>query len=185
MDSVPYARVEAPRAPLYQRISLRMIVFGGLVLMLVGFPMYWYLDSAISGGVKDIGGGYKLVDLKAMSTFSFDQQRGTLEDIPRQWRELDGQKVVMYGEMWNALSAGNGQLGSFELCYSIAKCCFQGPPQVQHFVFSRPAPGRELYYYPNLVKVTGVLHVNVVRDPGANKISQIYQMDVENIEPAG
>jgi hypothetical protein len=161
-----------------------MIIFAAVVIVLVGFPMYVYLESAITGGIKDVGNGFKEVDLKAMSNFPLDQVRGTNEDIPKKWRDLEGQKVVLYGEMWQPFDAGDGTVKSFDLCYSIAKCCFSGPPQVQHFVKARVRPNRKVYYYSNLVKVVGVLHVNVVQDKDAGKISEVYQLDVEDIEPA-
>jgi hypothetical protein len=169
---------------LLDRINFRMIIFAAVVLVLVGFPVYVYLESAITGGIKDVGNGFKEVDLKAMSNFPFDQNRGTIEDIPKKWRELDGQKVVLYGEMWQPFEAGDGRVRSFDLCYSIAKCCFSGPPQVQHFVKANVAPGREVYAYPNLVKVVGVLHVNVVYDKDAGKVSQVYQLEVQDVQPA-
>jgi len=181
MSTVP--NYITPDMPVARRVNFRMIAFAAIVLLLVGFPVYVYLDSAISGGIKDVGGGFKEVNLKAMSDFTFDQMNGTGEDIPQKWRELDGQKVVLYGEMFQPLTATDGRVGQFELCYSIAKCCNTGQPLVQHFVHSRVPPNRNLYYYPNLVKVVGTLHVKVVRDNEANKVAQIYQMDVENIEP--
>jgi hypothetical protein len=175
----------APRAtPLLARINLRLIVFTGVVLLLIGFPVYVYVESAVTGGIKDIGNGFKQVDLKAMSNFPFDQANGTRDDIPAKWRQLDGQKVVVYGELWNSLDASDGRMHSFELCYSIAKCCFNGPPQVQHFVKATVVPGRNVYYAPNLVKVTGTLHVDVKKDPEAGKVTQVYRMDVEDVEPS-
>src|SRR4051794_8010963 len=165
------------------RITPQMIVFGLLVVGIIGGLVYIYLDSALSGGIKDIGNGFKQVDLKAMSLFSFDQENGTIDTIPKKWRDLDGQKVVLYGEIWQPLTAGDGRLGGFDLCYSIAKCCFTGPPQVQHFVKCRVVPDRVAYPYPNLVKVTGTLRVKVVRDNEAGKVGQVYGMDVEAVEP--
>jgi len=85
-------------------------VFLAVVALLVGYPVYVYLDSVITGGIKDVGNGFKEVDLKAMSTFPFDQQNGAVQDIPEKWRALDGQKVVLYGEMWEAFDAANGKL---------------------------------------------------------------------------
>ena len=166
--------------PLSERINVRMIVFAALLLVLIGVPMYWYLDAAISGGVKDAGGGYKEVDLKAMSNFLFDQTNGTIDDVPAQFRALDGQKVILYGEMWQPTSAGNS-IGSFELVYSIAKCCFSGPPQVQHFVKATVINGKEVGYYDGLVKVTGTLHVDVKK--GAGKVERVYELDVESVDP--
>ncbi|MBV8780190.1 MAG: hypothetical protein JO353_02225, partial [Phycisphaerae bacterium] len=141
-----------------------------------------YLNSVITGGIQDVGNGVKQVDLKAMSSFPLDQANGQLTDIPEKWRALDGQKVVLYGEMWQPMSTGDNNVKRFDLCYSIAKCCFTGPPLVQHFVQSTAVPGKSLNYYDNLVKVVGTLHVNVKHDQG--KVTSIYQLDVENIEPA-
>ena len=166
--------------PLSERINVRMIVFAALLFLLIGVPTYWYLDAAISGGVKDVGGGYKEVDLKAMSNFLFDQTSGTIEDVPKKWRELDGQKVILYGEMWQPTSAGNS-IGSFELVYSIAKCCFSGEPQVQHFVKATVVNGKEVGYYDGIVKVTGTLHVDVKK--GAGKVERVYELDVESVDP--
>src|SRR5687768_14568220 len=115
------------KPPLSERINVRMIVFAAVMLLLIGYPTYYYLDIALTGGVKDLGNGYKQVDLRAMSTFPFDQNNGTLDDVPEQWRALDDQKVVLYGEMYNDMSAGD-RLATFELVYSIAKCCLSGPP---------------------------------------------------------
>src|SRR5207249_8010328 len=62
----------AVKVPLSERINLRMIVFIGVIGFLVGYPIYVLIDAQVSGGVKNAANGYKLVDLKAMSTFEFD-----------------------------------------------------------------------------------------------------------------
>jgi hypothetical protein len=170
----------AIKVPLSDRINLRMIAFFGVLLVLIGYPVYIYLDSAVHGGIKDVGNGYKEVDLKAMSVFPFDQVNGTISDIPQKWRDLDGQKVIAYGEMWQSQSAGR-YVDRFQLCYSIAKCCFNGPPQVQHFVDCSAVKGTTLEDYSGLVKVSGTLHVKVTRD--MNKVDHVYWMDVDSVEP--
>jgi hypothetical protein len=169
----------AVKVPLSERINLRMIVFIGVIGFLVGYPIYILIDAQVSGGVKNAANGYKLVDLKAMSTFEFDQTNGTINDIPAKWRDLDGQKVILHGEMWSPSGAGN-TVDSFELCYSIAKCCFQGPPLVQHFVHAAPLKGAQLAYYSGQVEVKGILHVKVERDAG--KVSRIYSVEAESVD---
>jgi hypothetical protein len=159
--------IETPSAaaykpPLSQRINFRMIIFVGVLLALIGTPVYIYLDSIISGGVHNRG-DYLEVDLKAISTFPFDEKNGKITDIPKQWRELDGKRVVMDGEMWAPGSAAP-RINKFDLCYSIAKCCFNGPPQVQHFVKSTVVNNGRVPYYSGLVRVTGTLHVDVKKD---------------------
>jgi hypothetical protein len=178
----PSYKRRPPKVPFSERFNIRMLVFGLVMLMPIGYIVYDFLDQVITGGIKDIGNGYKLVDLKAMSNFPLDQVAGKQEDIPQKWRDLDGKHIVLYGEMWQPMSAGDDNVAAFDLCYSITKCCFNGPPQVQHFVRSRVVPGKSLSYYPNLVKVTGTLHVHLMQEAG--RVSSVYQMDVENIEPS-
>ena len=162
------------------RVTPRMVFFILVVLLLVGYPVYVFLESALTGGIRDRG-GYKEVDLKAMSLFHFDQESGTIEDVPQKWRELDGQKVKVVGEMWDPYSAGNQVVG-FQLVYSIAKCCFSGPPQIQHFVQARVVPGKSVGYDTGPVEVTGTLRVNVTRNE-LGKITGVYHLEVESARP--
>jgi hypothetical protein len=165
---------------LTERINVRMIIFAAVVLLIVGYPAWVYIDSEISNGIHNAGNGYKSVDLKQMSSFSFDQNVGRLEDIPQKWRDLNGQKVILVGEMW-APNAAGPTTDKFDLCYSIQKCCFSGPPQVQHFVNARPVKGLSPNFNTVLVQVKGTLHVNVKSEEG--KIASVYQLDVESVEP--
>lgn len=168
----------AAKVPWSGRINFRMIIFAAVVLALVGAPVYIYLDSRLSGGIKNHG-DYLEVDLKAMSNFPFDQINGTVNDIPQRFRDLDGKRVMVEGEIWAPNSAGN-DLRNFELVYSIAKCCFSGPPQIQHFVQSKPVKGT-IPYYSGLVRVVGTLHVNVQKAGG--QVSSVYQLQVESVDP--
>ena len=168
--------------PLTQRINVRMIVFAAVVLAILAFPVYWYLSVAMTGGIRDAGNGYKEVDLKAMSDFPFDQKYGTIEDVPPIYRALDGQKVILTGEMAPMQSAAP-EIDSFQLVYSVAKCCYSGEPQAQHFIYSTVQNGKKVPYYGGLVKVYGTLHVNVKKTEG--KVESVYQFDVEDVEPLG
>ncbi len=171
----------ALKRTVFQRINFRIIAFAAVVLGLVGFPVYLYVDSILSGGVHQRGDLLE-VDLKAMSNFPFDQADGTLNDIPPQWRALDGKRVLLYGEQWVPYSA-SPEISSFDLVYSITKCCFNGPPQVQHFVHSRTRPGLKVGYFSGLVRIVGVLRVNVTR--GEGKVTGVYELDVESVQPVG
>ncbi|HEX8521712.1 MAG TPA: hypothetical protein VF669_05595 [Tepidisphaeraceae bacterium] len=168
------------KPPLSQRINWRMIIFFLVIGTMIGYPLYQFVHEAVTGGITSAGNGYTHVELKAMSGFVFDQTAGSINDIPEKWRQLDGKKVIMEGEMWDSRGAGQ-EVSSFQLCYSIAKCCFSGPPQVQHFVNSRPMEGKSLNYYSGLVRVKGVLHVNVKKEAG--KVQSVFEMDVESVEP--
>lgn len=164
-------------------MNLRILLFLLVLAGLIGVPVYIYIDTVASGGIKDIGDGIKAVDLKAMSSFPFDQENGTLEDIPEQWRQLDGQKVELVGEMW-APNAASDLVREFSLVYSIEKCCFSGPPQVQHFVHTTVPGGKMVPYYREPVRAVGTLRINVVRDEAAGKVASIYQFEVERLQPA-
>jgi hypothetical protein len=87
---------------------------------------------------------------------------------------------MVEGEMWEPTGTDSG-VTNFQLVYSIAKCCFSGPPQIQHFVQAKAVDGKKLNYYSGLVRVVGTLRVDVVRSEG--KITQVYAMDVESIDP--
>jgi hypothetical protein len=93
---------------------------------------------------------------------------------------LDGKKVILHGEMWDAKGAGP-TVDNFELVYSIAKCCFSGPPQIQHFVHAKALPNTSVGYYDGTVEVKGTLHVNVTKDAG--RVTGVYHVDVEKLEP--
>lgn len=168
--------------PMTQRINVRMIVFAAIVLALVAFPVYWYLSVALTGGIRDAGNGYKEVDLMAMVSFPFDQKYGTIEDIPEKYRALDGQKVILTGEMVPMQSAAP-EINSFSLVYSVSECCYTGEPQVQHFIHSTVQDGRKVPYYAGLVRASGTLHVNVKKAEG--KVDSVFQFDVEDVKPLG
>jgi hypothetical protein len=124
--------------------------------------------------------GYTEVDLKTVSTFAFDQQMGKQEDVPARFRELNGKKVVLVGEMYTTNTAAP-VLEKFDLVYSIAKCCFSGPPQVQHFVKATSTAG-PLPYFSGPVKVKGTFKVDVQREGGA--VTAVYHIAIDHLEPA-
>lgn len=169
----------AAHTPLRERFNLRIILFVIALGAIVGFPVYLFVDSVVSGGVKDRG-DYKEVDLKAMSDFPFDQNKGTLADVPERWRQLDGQRILVTGEIW-APNSTSPRLNNFELVYSISQCCFSGPPQIQHFV-QADVPEGSVPYYRGLVKVLGTLRVDIERDE-EGKVARVYRMEVERVEP--
>ena len=164
-------------------MNIRIVIFIAMLAVLIGIPTYMYFDSVLSGGIKVRADGVYEVDLKAMSSFPFSNENGTLNDVPKQWRELDGKKVVLVGEMWNPEAAGQ-YVQDFSLVYSIQKCCFSGPPQIQHFVQSTTPDRRPLPYYSGPVRVLGTLRVNVVKDEELGKVTSVYQLEVEKLERA-
>ncbi len=82
--------------------------------------------------------------------------------------------------MWAPHSAA-GEVAGFELCYSITKCCFNGPPKVQHFVKATVRSSR-VGYHSGSVNVVGTLHVGV--EQGDGRVQSVYRIDVEKVDPA-
>src|SRR5262245_53800034 len=88
------------KVPLRERINIRMIIF----ILIVGFPFAWvaytFCSEMMHQGVLGKEGDYTKVELKWMSTFDFDQTNGRITDIPQRWRDLDGKKVILRGEIY-------------------------------------------------------------------------------------
>jgi hypothetical protein len=160
----------------------RVSVVGCLVLALVGYALKVTYESVIQGGVVNRG-DYFDVELKAMSNFEMDQQKGTLADVPQRFRDLNGKKVLLIGEVAPLGNTAGDKAKEFQLCYSVAKCCFGGPPKVQHFVLCRSRDGKPMPNYLGVpqIKIFGTLHINPVHEGDA--ISSLFQMDIERIEP--
>jgi hypothetical protein len=179
----------APYQPTWrERINLRMIgagLVGMLILGLVGAMFYTWAEQTITHGIVKTGDIYEL-NLKAMSLFEIDQHNARDEDIPSRWREMDGKKVALIGEIWQPDGVGPTGSHSFQLCYSIANCCFGGPRKIQHFVFAslpNDLPGAQVAVNES-ARVEGTLHVSVQRDPDGF-IQSIYRIDVTSIVPVG
>lgn len=170
------------RPSLASRINLRIIIFAVIMLGIVGLPFGLWLYSEINGGVINHG-SYAEVDLKAMSLFDMDQENATLEDIPKQWRDLDGRKVLMTGELWSPNYAGDGNMKNFILVYSRSKCCFNGPLLAQHAVDATVVKGARAYYSDGGVQVFGTIHVSINRDKKKGTIKSIYQVTVDDVRP--
>ena len=79
-----------------------------MFIALVSAPFIWCsyvgLKYVLNNGIEDHG-SYKKVDLKALGFFNFDQANGSINDVPPQFRKLDGQKVMLEGFMWSPSSA--------------------------------------------------------------------------------
>jgi hypothetical protein len=157
------------------RVLLFVLIIGGAL----AFVLYPLAEQLLTGGIRQRSDGYMDVDLKTISTFAFDDKDGKLEDVPARFRELDGKKVILHGEMWSSGSAAP-ELEKFDLVYSIAKCCFSGPPQIQHFIKATSAKG-PVPFFQGPVKVKGTFKVDVRREKGV--VTAVYHLAVEELEP--
>jgi hypothetical protein len=160
-------------------INLRLM----FLLVVLCAPVIWlvwiFTASAISGGVVNRG-EYLEVDLFKMSNFEMDQVDGTDQGIPKQFRDLDGKRVMLVGEMYQPYAVG-GTIAEFDLVYSISKCCVTASPKIQHFVRSTAMQDKQVGYYSGLVRVLGRLHVGVQKVNG--RVGSVYRLDVESVKP--
>jgi hypothetical protein len=164
-------------------INLRLI----LLLAIVAAPFLYFgfvmIRDAVTGGVIRHG-DYTEVDLKSMGNFHFDENRDGVEAVPQRFRDLDGKRVLLEGEMFAPNEAAN-DVRRFELVYNIQKCCFGGPPKVQERVFAKvpdQTQGIPNYQFRSPVRVTGKLHVKAIKGVDGT-VAALYMLDVENVEP--
>jgi hypothetical protein len=164
-------------------VNVRLIV----LLALVAAPFLYFafvmVRDMVTGGVISHG-DYAEVDLKSMGNFYFDPSKDGIESVPERFRNLDGKRVMLEGEMFAPNEAAD-DVRRFELVYNIAKCCFGGPPKVQERVFAKvpeKMQGVPNYQYRSPVRVTGKLHVKIIKGTDG-VVAALYTMDVENVEP--
>jgi hypothetical protein len=171
----------ATQTPVSRRFNARMLVFTGVILLLIGYPVFVFVNTQLHGGVWEVHderGQRKQVELKELSGFEMDQIKATNDDIPRKYRDLDGQRVELVGEMYNSRSMGGIQ-SNFDLVYSIKDCCVTPSPKVQHFIRCTAQSGKQLIYIPGMVSIIGKLRVGIERD--GETILSVYRMDVESV----
>jgi hypothetical protein len=174
-----YTAAARPRS-MSRSINFRLIAFLAIVAMPFLWFAYIFINQTLTGGIER-GANFAKVDLKSLGYFEFDKDNGTINDVPRKWRELDGQKVQLEGFMW-ASRAASPRIRDFEFVYNITKCCFSGPPQVQERVFVHVPDNRPpMPLVGDFMRMTGILHVKVVRQDGV--VQSIYTLDVQEAEP--
>jgi hypothetical protein len=161
------------------RVNLRLVVLLGILALPFLYFGYVIIDQAVTGGVSKSGDVYN-VDLKSLGSFPFDPNQDEDGSIPQRWRDLNGKKVALVGEMYAGASAAP-KVPAFQLVYSIQKCCFGGPPRVQERVFVKAPPGNPVPFYWQPVRVVGTLHVGARKVDG--QVVSVFEMDVERVEP--
>ncbi len=159
--------------------SWRTLALIATAIFLFGYPIFEYADIWLTGGITHQG-NLLVVDLKALSSFEMDQDNGTDNDIPQRYRQLDGKKVLLIGQMYDPYAADDGQVRVFTLVYSISNCCFNGPPKVQHFIQATVPPNKNVTDSTgDFVNVIGTLHVGV--QSSAGHIQSVYRIDVDTV----
>ena len=179
MTTTPQPQVMSygSRPPIGRRVNWRMIVILGVFGVLVGYPVFTYVKATMNGGIEHTANG-ELVDLKAMGNFPFDEHNGSLADVPADFRKLDGKRVILEGFMYDPQNATD-QTHAFQFVYNVSKCCFSGPPKVQERVYAVVPHGAvEFRGQEAFVRLTGTMHVAIVKDSVSGTVSSVYTLDV-------
>jgi hypothetical protein len=172
---------QKPAIRLSKSVNSRMIALIAVICLPVAWMTYTFVKLSSSAGIEDMG-GYKRVDLKAMGNFPFDDAFDGEQAVPAVYRQLDGQKVLLIGQMYVDFTT-EPLVDRFQLVYSIQNCCFNGPPKVQERVFAHVPSGstEKMPVYSGLAEVYGTLHIRAQREKG--RVVSLYDMDVEKIRP--
>ena len=119
------------------------------------------------------------IGLAWLAGYTFDQDHGTLADIPQPIRQLDGQHISLEGYMIPLDQADN--ITAFAL---VPNLYFDQnrPPLIQETVVARVVDGRCLNYSPDAIRISGILHVRVETDDGY--LISIYTLTIDHAEPA-
>lgn len=161
---------------------MRMVLLVAVICLPVAWMTYTFIKLTVSSGIEQVG-NYKQVDLKSMGNFPFDDTADDERTVPEVYRKLDGQKVLLIGQMYVDFTA-EPLVDRFQLVYSIQNCCFNGPPKVQERVFAHVPEGstKKMPVYGGLTEVYGTLHIKAVKEKG--RVVSLYDMDVEKLRPA-
>ncbi len=168
------------KRPLSERINFRLLTIAVVFSLLVGIPVYNFVKLQVSHGIERNGDRFD-VDLKKMGFFDFDEHSGTIDNVPPDYRKLDGKEIALEGFI-APTSVSSDKINAFELVYNVAKCCYGGPPKVQERVFAY-VPNGTIDYTPDEIRIIGTLHVVLNKDKDTGKIVTVYTMDVKRAEP--
>src|SRR5687768_11320969 len=91
------------RERLRDRINFRLVALLALVSLPFLWVLYTFVAQKVTGGVVNKGDYYQ-VDLRSLGYSPFDQSNGTINDVPERYRQLDGKRVVLVGEMYDDTS---------------------------------------------------------------------------------
>lgn len=170
--------VRAAQLSLSARFPWRAVVFTAVVLLLLGSPIYIYLNAIYGPWVPT---KYLPVDLKSLEALELDPTEGVIGDIPARIRALDGQRVTLRGEIYAPKDGANGR--SFQLVYSLSGNHHRAP-RVQERVFVTISKGKSFRWAgEGNHEVLGTLHVGVKKDEKGGMIMEVYRMEADSVKP--
>jgi hypothetical protein len=119
------------------------------------------------------------IALTTLGGFDFDQDKGTLAEVPIPLRALNGHRIELEGNMI-PLDAAD-QINAFALVPNLWGS-WQRPPTIQETTVVRLEGGKTVGYMANRVRVRGVLHVQALSEDGY--LVQLYGMTADSVTEA-
>ena len=150
------------------------------ILVLISLPLFGVGRPGANRTAADANHTIIEVNLKHLGFFPLSAEMGTIDNVPPDFRKLDGQHVGLEGVI--VLDAANDAGTNCQLVYDPQKGSFGGPPVVQERVFLFGQNGRGAIAVAGKARVVGVLHVAVKRGSD-RRILSVYGLTVESITP--
>ena len=127
-------------------------------------------------------GPYQPVRIETLANFSFNDQKGTDQDVPAEIRGLDGARVSITGLMWDLRSVGNHE--RFQLIDGFPRQ--HHVPIIQERVFVHGPPASPIQWVGDRIRVRGTLHVRI-RQNDKGTACELYTLTepiIDRIPPA-
>jgi hypothetical protein len=118
---------------------------------------------------------YQSLEMQTMGAFPFDDEHGTLQEIPAAVRALDGRRVSIRGFM---MPADNG-IREFTIVPTQVLGDLNPPPRVAECVVAEMPTGKAIAYTMGKLRVDGTFHVSIKNDDGF--VVQVFAMDVDRV----
>jgi|HubBroStandDraft_1064217.scaffolds.fasta_scaffold173220_2 hypothetical protein len=156
---------------------LRTIQAIGFAAALVG-GMPFVVEQSVSALHRS---PYVPLDLKAL-TSPFDEKNGTLDEIPKSLRDLNGRRVSVEGFMIPMDQSDS--ISQFAVVPEIANLEFGVgmPPGILQTVVVTYPKGKSTSYIPDRIRVDGVLTVGIEKDQGF--IVDVLKMTPDSVQRA-
>jgi len=136
------------------------------------------LGCAILFAWRAYRGAYKSIDLQTIGAFPFDEEHGTLQEIPEAVRMLDGRRVSIEGFM--IPMDETDAVREFAIVPALPSGGRDGrPPRVTECVVAEMPAGKTTPYSWNRIRVDGTFHVSVKTDDGF--VVSVFAMDVDRV----
>jgi hypothetical protein len=121
--------------------------------------------------------GYKSIDLQTMGAFPFDEDHGTLQEIPEAVRKLDGRRVSIQGFMVPLDNAERTR--EFAIVPNLSFYDGYHPLPVTEVVVAEMPAGKTSACIDGKICVDGTFRVSIKTDSGF--LVSVFTLDVDRV----